>query len=862
MFELDPSTDKRDITFILNQHKNSSHCSRNDIHRRKIITTKSNTKQLGEVLAAEEKHKSSGSHINNEFSTLGRSATMVSEDDECSSSGRSNSSSDYNSCKMGELKSAFIPALLQGKDKNCSSRSSKDDRDHDFNHFEIMEHATDDHQPFSLIEERKSCHSIASIDLDKNYNDNDSDETSRDNVPSRMSASDGASIVQPPLPPPNTSTHNMNVDSNNNDNNNNSPNHTFTINNPYPNIPEERLIELDAWNACQTFEEAILLMNPRSAAFLVRFMAICNLGAVVFQVQTMTWWAEQAAVYAASQRRTSLGIEDMKEWEELEEEILGGRNNTLQKCAQTLMKLLINGPAAFGPEWDNDTETTTANNGIRGMLHISPQVFVRTVWLWMLLNLLFTAIKTFLRFWTLVLCHRRSLYRFRRNASHSNVAVMQQQSGAAAAAAAGVAAAIGAVAPPSPSPALHNTVLSQTQRSTNLSRIRSRIDLQKVVRSNAFRIHARLGRFCQVLVLIGFVLYMMQGIMVDSQTYSEESGEITRVRPVVFPVHDVHVAPHGRKHITATATQAVINTNGDVETDSASSLASGDAENEGFVTNNKNNNNENFLGLIDRMNSTNRGIPVQSPSSSDATSESTHNNYLVNECFETYQQQSTTESTITEKPKYQNPQEITVAVLLDICCTNLVIVLFRSILAMCVMRFYARHVHRLAHSIREVEMNSAVRGLSPDEMNELTQERWEGMDSLCGGSNDAANTGSFCSVCLDDYDLGDTIIILPCGGRHKFHEECIKSWLRKRSTCPLCQDNVRVQIAANATADVSPFCGRTTLPASSATTVLRHEATLSSHEEDEVARHSEVNTNQLSTAATSSDYLERMVICI
>ena len=43
-----------------------------------------------------------------------------------------------------------------------------------------------------------------------------------------------------------------------------------------------------------------------------------------------------------------------------------------------------------------------------------------------------------------------------------------------------------------------------------------------------------------------------------------------------------------------------------------------------------------------------------------------------------------------------------------------------------------------------------------------------------------------CSICLDDYDPGEHVRVLPCG--HTFHGDCIFPWLTERSpTCPLCK---------------------------------------------------------------------------
>ncbi|VEU35585.1 unnamed protein product [Pseudo-nitzschia multistriata] len=47
------------------------------------------------------------------------------------------------------------------------------------------------------------------------------------------------------------------------------------------------------------------------------------------------------------------------------------------------------------------------------------------------------------------------------------------------------------------------------------------------------------------------------------------------------------------------------------------------------------------------------------------------------------------------------------------------------------------------------------------------------------------NSMDTCTICLDDYQIGDKLCCLPCG--HVFHAECISKWLVERSaTCPLC----------------------------------------------------------------------------
>lgn len=42
-----------------------------------------------------------------------------------------------------------------------------------------------------------------------------------------------------------------------------------------------------------------------------------------------------------------------------------------------------------------------------------------------------------------------------------------------------------------------------------------------------------------------------------------------------------------------------------------------------------------------------------------------------------------------------------------------------------------------------------------------------------------------CSICLDQFEEGTKIIILPC--KHAFHPDCLSPWLKIHSECPSCR---------------------------------------------------------------------------
>ena len=66
--------------------------------------------------------------------------------------------------------------------------------------------------------------------------------------------------------------------------------------------------------------------------------------------------------------------------------------------------------------------------------------------------------------------------------------------------------------------------------------------------------------------------------------------------------------------------------------------------------------------------------------------------------------------------------------------------------------------------------------------------RWdiEGLPTFVFTNLEEVNNGD-CSICLSPFDLGDMLISLPCDSKHSFHAHCIRQWLTRQNSCPLCQ---------------------------------------------------------------------------
>ena len=51
-------------------------------------------------------------------------------------------------------------------------------------------------------------------------------------------------------------------------------------------------------------------------------------------------------------------------------------------------------------------------------------------------------------------------------------------------------------------------------------------------------------------------------------------------------------------------------------------------------------------------------------------------------------------------------------------------------------------------------------------------------------------TDNECLICLENFNEGETVIILKCN--HYYHTHCIYSWFEKKPTCPLCDEILKI----------------------------------------------------------------------
>jgi hypothetical protein len=119
------------------------------------------------------------------------------------------------------------------------------------------------------------------------------------------------------------------------------------------------------------------------------------------------------------------------------------------------------------------------------------------------------------------------------------------------------------------------------------------------------------------------------------------------------------------------------------------------------------------------------------------------------------------------------------AQLVSVNSSNLLILSVRALLVVFLLYFV-----RVAVPLHDTGEALKARGLSEGTISRLRritygEAKTPDIDAL-----------TQCAVCLEHYEEGDKLLVLPCDRRHNFHAECIEPWLQRMNTCPLCQRGV------------------------------------------------------------------------
>ncbi|KAF8313127.1 hypothetical protein DL93DRAFT_2081528 [Clavulina sp. PMI_390] len=68
-----------------------------------------------------------------------------------------------------------------------------------------------------------------------------------------------------------------------------------------------------------------------------------------------------------------------------------------------------------------------------------------------------------------------------------------------------------------------------------------------------------------------------------------------------------------------------------------------------------------------------------------------------------------------------------------------------------------------------------------------------------------------CPICIVDFQNGDDLRVLPCAGRHRFHQACVDPWLLElSSSCPICRADfatLETIVAANTSEEGHDYDG-------------------------------------------------------
>ena len=77
-------------------------------------------------------------------------------------------------------------------------------------------------------------------------------------------------------------------------------------------------------------------------------------------------------------------------------------------------------------------------------------------------------------------------------------------------------------------------------------------------------------------------------------------------------------------------------------------------------------------------------------------------------------------------------------------------------------------------------LNEQTQGLTPVDLQQISKGEYPGVLENLERQNQ-----TLCAVCLDEYNDGDEVRVLPC--EHIYHVACVDEWFARSTACPLCK---------------------------------------------------------------------------
>lgn len=121
------------------------------------------------------------------------------------------------------------------------------------------------------------------------------------------------------------------------------------------------------------------------------------------------------------------------------------------------------------------------------------------------------------------------------------------------------------------------------------------------------------------------------------------------------------------------------------------------------------------------------------------------------------------------QPPMAEPIDVVRELVVSLCATNLLTFVCRVAVA----TSFSLSMHD-----PQVLVEARRRGLSKLDL--------EVLPTFVYASKEEVNNHD-CPICLGGFSIGEMLISLPCDNKHSFHASCIREWLQRQNSCPLCQ---------------------------------------------------------------------------